>query len=112
MNKSRLAHLFESFFSFIFVALMVGTSARSAAEGKPKDLLLTAMQAELQRATTELGKLTPAPYFLSYEVRDQNYAIVVGGDGALLSSLRTRRRGADVITHVGSPSLDNSHEKS
>jgi len=81
--------------------LLTCISVGNAADTKPKDILLNTMQQELQRATTELGKLTPAPYFLSYEVRDQNYAIAVGSDGVLLSSVRTRRRAADVITHVG-----------
>lgn len=72
--------------------------------------MLTTMQKELQRATNELGKLTPAPYFLSYQVHDDSYAIAVASDGALISSVRTRRRSVDVITHVGTPALDNSHE--
>lgn len=94
--------------------LSIFAVAVNAADKKPadKDLVLTTMQQEMQRANTELGKLTPAPYFLSYEVRDQNFVIAVGGDGALMSSMRTRRRSIDVITHVGSPALDNTHEAS
>jgi TldD protein len=110
MNKSLLP--FFSGSALVICFLVTCTSAVSAADPKPKDILLTTMQQELQRATTELGKLTPAPYFLSYEVRDQSYAIAVGGDGVLLSSMRARRRAADVITHVGTPALDNSHENS
>jgi TldD protein len=83
-----------------------------AADAKPVDVLLTSMQQELQRATGELGKSSPAPYFLSYEVQDQNYAVAIGGEGVLLTTLRARRRSVDVITHVGSPALDNSHEDS
>jgi len=86
--------------------------APATAQNKPNDILLAAMQQELQRAKTELGKVTPAPYFLSYEVQDQNYAMVVASDGGLVTSLRTRRRSVDVITHVGSPALDNTHEES
>src|SRR5579884_3080590 len=84
----------------------------SAADAQQKDILLATMQKELDRATTELGKQTPAPYFLSYEVQDQNYVIAFGGDGVLVSLVNTRRRSVDVITHVGTPALDNTHEAS
>lgn len=80
--------------------------------GKPRDILLKAMQQELQRANSELGKLTPALYFLSYEVEDQVDAVAGAGDGALFSSFRARQRSVDVITHVGSPVLDNTHDTS
>lgn len=93
---------------FVFLAITQSTQAAD----KSKDVVLSTMQQELDRATRELGKLSPAPYFLSYDVQDESFAIAVGGDGALLSSLRTRRRAVDVITHVGSPALDNTHEAS
>src|SRR5579859_5601458 len=87
---------------FLFTTL---TTSSPAADNKSKDVVLSTMQQELDRATAELGKLNPAPYFLSYQVQDESYAIAAGADGALLSSLRTRRRAVDVITHVGSPAL-------
>ena len=108
MNHSRRT---VSFLPLILFFLLPFSNA-NAGDAKSKDVLLTTMQQELQRATTDLGKLTPAPYFLSYEVRDQSYAIAIGGDGVLLTSLRTRRRSADVITHVGTAALDNTHEAS
>src|SRR5690242_12577650 len=109
MMKSPAKNSALSFFLSLLVAV---TPSTRAAEKKPNDILLNTMQKELDRAATELGKLSPAPYFLSYEVQDENYAIAVGGDGALLSSLHTRRRAVDVITHVGNPALDNTHENS
>src|SRR6185312_3643626 len=96
----------------LFFLFLTASSVGKAADMKSKDVLLSTMQQELQRATEDLGKLTPAPYFLSYEVQDQTYALAVGGDGVLISSLRTRRRSFDVITHVGSAALDNTHEAS
>lgn len=42
------------------------------------DVLLSTMQQELQRAQSSLGKLDPAPYFLSYSVYDQSVSKVVG----------------------------------
>ena len=82
-----------------------------AAPAQNDDVLLTAMQQELQRAHDNLGKLDPAPYFLSYSVYDQNSAFAVGGQGSLLSSARARRRSAAVIVRVGTPALDNAHEE-
>jgi len=98
---------------YLLPVLLLTTLAPSTkAADKSKDVVLDTMQRELDRATTELGKLSPAPYFLSYDVQDESYSIAAGADGALLTSFQTRRRAVDVITHVGSPALDNTHETS
>jgi predicted Zn-dependent protease len=76
------------------------------------DALLATMQTELQRAQTSLGKLDPAPYFLSYSVYDQSIAVAVGGQGSLINSTRARRRTADVTMRIGTSALDNAHEQS
>jgi TldD protein len=73
------------------------------------DVLLSTMQQELQRAQSSLGKLDPAPYFLSYSVYDQSVSNVVGSQGALIGSTHVRRRSADVTVRIGTPALDNSH---
>jgi TldD protein len=75
------------------------------------DVLLSAMQRELDRATTELKKHDPPPYFLSYSVYDQTMAVAVAGQGSLLTSTRAPRRSADVIVRVGTPALDNTHQE-
>jgi TldD protein len=75
------------------------------------DELLSTMQQELQRAQASLGKLDPAPYFLSYSVFDQGTAIAIGTQGALVNSTHSRRRTADVTMRVGAPTLDNAHEE-
>jgi predicted Zn-dependent protease len=67
------------------------------------------MQQELQRAQGELGKLDPAPYFMSYAVHDQSMDVVVGSQGGVVNSTHGRTRIADVIVRVGSPALDNTH---
>jgi len=92
------------------IALLAAAHARAAGPGDEKsDVLLSAMQQELQRAQASLGKLDPAPYFLSYSVYDQSVSSVVGSQGALINSTAARRRSADVIVRIGSPALDNSH---
>lgn len=98
--------------SFLILLLAASASGKGPANGGEGDVLLNTMQQELQRANSELGKLTPAPYFLSYEVQDETYAIAAAEAGALVSSVRSRQRLANVITHVGTPLLDNTHESS
>ena len=67
------------------------------------------MEKELQRAKGELGKLTPAAYFISYTVYDQQVSFAVGINGSLVTSTTGRKRMADVIMRVGTPALDNAH---
>jgi TldD protein len=67
------------------------------------------METELQRARTELGKLTPSPYFLSYTIYDEQQSFAYGMNGTLASSTTGRKRTADVIMRVGSAALDNAH---
>ncbi len=81
----------------------------SAAAPAKQDVVLTSMDKELQRAKGELGKLTPAPYFMSYTVHDEQVSFAAGTNGSLVTSVTGRRRTADVIMRVGTPALDNAH---
>ena len=93
-------------------ALLTGIPCWAASPpGEKPDVLLTTMQQELQRAQTSLGKLDPAPYFLSYSVYDQSMSVAVGSEGSLVSSTRVRRRAADVTMRIGTAALDNSHQQ-
>jgi len=83
----------------------------ASAETEKNDVLISTMQQELHRAQSELGKLDPAPYFISYSVYDQDSAMVVGSQGSLVNSIHARRRSADVIVRVGTPALDNTHQE-
>lgn len=113
MNRALTQKLVFSSLLFVVAALPShAADVKQKSEAKQKDVLLATMSNELQRATKALGQVSPAPYFLSYDVQDQTFAIAVGMDGALLSSLHFRHRSADVITHVGAPALDNTHEDS
>jgi TldD protein len=77
-----------------------------------KDPVLAVMQSELSRANTELGKTDQAPYYLSYTVYDQDFVVLVGAYGSLLTDAASTRRQADVTMRVGSPALDNTHGQS
>jgi TldD protein len=81
----------------------------SAPTPAKQDVVLSSMERELQRAKGELGKLTPAAYFISYTVHDQQISFAVGMNGSLVSSTTGRKRLADVIMRVGTPGLDNAH---
>jgi len=88
-----------------------GNSTVSAA--KPSsDPILKVMQTELARATTNLAKSEPAPYYISYTVNDQDLVVLIGSYGSLLTNAGLRRRQADVIMRVGTPALDNTHGQS
>jgi len=76
------------------------------------DLVLRAMQMELARASSELGKTEQPPYYLSYTVYDQDFVVLAGAYGSLLGSNNVHRRFADVTMRVGSPDLDNTHGQS
>jgi TldD protein len=78
----------------------------------PNDPVLKTMQDELSRATADLAKTDPAPYFLSYTVYDQDLIVLVGSYGSLLTDATLKRRQADVTMRVGTPALDNTHGQS
>jgi len=95
----------------LVITLCAGAGAPTTTAEK-SDVVLTTMQQELQRAQSSLGKLDPAPYYLSYSVYDQSVSVVIGAQGGLVNSTNAQRRSADVTMRIGSPALDNSHEQS
>ena len=103
-RNAALACVFATF-------LKPAVNGASVSKAEKTDALTSAMQQELQRAQTDLGKLEPAPYFISYSVYDQDSAMVVGSQGSLLNSIHAPRRSADVIVRVGTPALDNTHQE-
>ena len=94
------------------IALLATTQSWAATPPTEKtDALLSTMQQELQRAQSSLGKLDPAPYYMSYSVYDQSVSVAVGTQGGLINFTQNHRRAADVTMRIGSPALDNSHEQ-
>jgi len=76
------------------------------------DPVLKAMQDEIKRATAELGRSEQPPYYMSYTVYDQDFVVLVGAYGSLLTDTVAQRRFADVNMRVGAPELDNTHGQS
>jgi TldD protein len=94
-------------------ALFAGTVRIGAASpAATTDPLLDTMQRELKRATTDLAKSDPPPYFLSYAVTDIDAAAIVATNGSLIFTTNRRIRMADVMMRVGSTALDNTHSQS
>jgi predicted Zn-dependent protease len=87
-------------------------AATPAAATAASDPVLRAMQNEIARATAELGKTEQPPYYLSYTVYDQDFVVLVGAYGSLLTNSSAQRRFADVNMRVGGPELDNTHGQS
>jgi TldD protein len=107
---------------WVLVAQLVGlpftsaagdkTASTPAAASVASDPVLKAMQNEITRASAELGKTEQPPYYLSYTVYDQDFVVLVGAYGSLLTNTTAQRRFADVNMRVGLPELDNTHGQS
>ena len=92
--------------------LLCGIPLAALSSPPRPDVLLQAMQRELQRATASLAKSDPAPYFLSYAVSDGDGTTIAAASGGILVSTSIHRRTADVMMRVGSTALDNTHSQS
>jgi TldD protein len=68
------------------------------------------MGEELNRNFSTLkAKADPPPYFLSYEVTEEDYHGVAATLGAITTNSHGKNRRLDVCVRVGSPKLDNYH---
>jgi len=85
-------------------------SSGAAAQAPTDAQLVAIFEKELHRGQTELSRLDPAPYFLSYNISDGDSLAVIGTQGGILTSTHDRQRVADVSMRIGKPDLDNTHE--
>jgi predicted Zn-dependent protease len=79
-----------------------------AQDVKPSPIL-AALKAELDRSLQTLKSQPVPPYFLSYEVTDDQVVEVNASFGQITSSARTHNRQLDIDLRVGDYRLDNSH---
>lgn len=91
----------------LLIAILAIVAA--AAQNSNNGTLMATAEHELKRAHADLEKLDPAPYFISYTIRDQSSALVIASQGSLINSTQVQTRTADVVTRVGGPALDNTH---
>jgi len=71
--------------------------------------ILGAMKAELARSQRAFKTERVQPYFLSYEITDDQVASITGTFGKLQMSEQSRSRQLDIDLRVGTPHLDNTH---
>ena len=89
------------------LALPLALTAAAAAESSS---LVDAMSQEMARNFQALkDKGDPPPYFLSYEITQEDTYTVSGTLGAIDTNSGGRSRRVDVSVRVGSPKLDNYH---
>src|ERR1700683_5556583 len=92
------------------VSLRLAIFASAACVAAAQSTLLDAMSQELTRNFTVLKqKAEPLPYFLSYEITEQEYKSISGTLGTIDSTGGGKERVLDVSVRVGSPKLDNYH---
>ena len=104
-------HRLPGFCAFGLALLLAGWNVSSGLRAAPKaDSLVAILAEELERNFTVLKeKADPPPYFLSYEVSDNEAAAVSAASGALTAASRNRTRNLDVSVRVGTRKLDNYH---
>jgi predicted Zn-dependent protease len=79
-----------------------------AQDAKPSPILAT-LKAELDRSLQTLKSQPVPPYFLSYEITDDQVVEVNASFGQITSSVRSRNRQLDIDLRVGDYRLDNTH---
>ena len=106
MNKNPLLRIsrITLVFSFFISALPV------VAQTADNDTVLQTMKSELTRENAALQKQPVAPYYMSYNVGDDQNVSMVASYGAIQKSDSSRRRMLLVDIHVGDYSLDNTHQ--
>ncbi len=92
----------------IAIALVLSVPALRAQDAETARIL-GAMKAELARSQKAFKGESSPPYFISYEITDDQVVSVNGTFGKLETSAQTRSRQLDIDLRVGSPHLDNTH---
>lgn len=99
----------ELLLSVIAVAL-AGSLCLSATSPKVPGTLVSVLKDELNREFSTLkAKADPPPYYMAYEVVDQQTHSVSATLGALLEEINNHGRGVDTTIRIGSPAFDNYH---
>jgi TldD protein len=86
------------------------SAGNTGAAPSPDTTLINLLKGELDREFAGLkAKGDPPPYYLAYEVVDEEIQASSASLGALLEATRNHSRGLDTTVRVGSPQLDNYH---
>ncbi|MBV8068772.1 MAG: peptidase U62 [Acidobacteriaceae bacterium] len=92
---------------------MTGAAALSLAAAAVPDAppaLIDLLKGELNREFAILkNKADPAPYYMAYEVTEEQVDSAAASLGALMANVHSRVRGVDTTIRVGSADFDNYH---
>ncbi len=89
----------------LWIAGTVAVKAQQSVTPSPE---LQTMKAELDRTLQTFKSQPVPPYFLSYEITDDQVYQVNGSFGGITGSTQTRSRQLDIDLRVGDPHLDNT----
>lgn len=101
--------LFKRYFAATILIVCFSAST-SAQETAANDVVIQAMKLELAREQASLSKQPTPPYYMSYNIGDEQNVSIVSSYGAIAKSDSTRRRTLLVDLRVGDYSLDNTHQ--
>lgn len=88
---------------------LFATSPHGSAD-PARQSLIDIVQGELGREFTTLkAKGDPAPYYMAYEVTEEQRDSAAASLGALVDNVHSHRRGFDTTIRVGTPKFDNYH---
>ncbi len=94
----------------ITAVVLAGSVCLLAAPSTNPDPLIAILKDELNREFSALkAKADPPPYYMAYEVFDEQTHSVSATLGALLQDVDNHGRGVDTAIRIGSPAFDNYH---
>jgi TldD protein len=97
--------------SLAFSLFLIFFSASAwAQETAANDVVIQTMKSELAREDAALSKQPTPPYYMSYNVGDEQNVSMVASYGSITKSDSTRKRTLLVDLRVGDYSLDNTHQ--
>jgi TldD protein len=100
-----MRYFYRSLFLLLFLTFSVPIFAQSGA-----DPVLDILSSELQRENTILSKQSSPPYFISYNLGDEQNVTMMSSFGALVRSDSNHGRTLLIDLRVGDYKLDNTHQ--
>lgn len=96
--------------SLVLALAAAALAASPKPPATPTPSLLDILKTELNREFTALkAKADPPPYYLAYEVTEEQSDSASATLGALVENIHSHVRGVDTTIRVGSPKFDNYH---
>ena len=109
MSESRAEMVERSILSYVVVPSMLFGVRLALAQNAAPSPPLQAMKAELVRSMDAFKSQPTPPYFISYEITDDETVSVNGSFGKITASEGNHRRQLDINLRVGDYRLDNTH---